>query len=64
MITTALARTSDRKLSKKQRVSLQRASGFVARRQSLPEYLEQAEIDSLIQVAPHAQAHFIYKNGC
>jgi len=59
MATTALARTSDRKLSRKQGVLQQRASGNVARRTSLPEYLELAAIDSLLQLAPHAQARLI-----
>jgi len=59
MFTTSLARTSGRKLSKKRRVLQQRASGNVACRTSLPEYLEPSEIESLIQLAPHAQARLI-----
>jgi len=59
MTTTVLARSGVRKPSSKQRVLQQRASGNVSRRTSLPEYLEPAEIDSLLQVAPHAQARLI-----
>lgn len=59
MTTTALARARTRQPTKKQRVLRSRASGNVARRQSLPEYLEPRQIDSLIQVAPHAQARLI-----
>jgi len=48
MTTTALARVSTRKPTRKQQVAIQRASGFVARRASLPEYVEMPEINALI----------------
>jgi hypothetical protein len=54
MATTALARTAARKSSRKQRVAAQRASAFVSRRGTLPEYLEPSKINALIQLAPHA----------
>ncbi len=59
MTSTRLARRTGKKPTRKQRVLQQRASGFVARRQTLPEYLESAEIESLIQLAPHAQARLV-----
>lgn len=59
MTTTALARTNGRKPTRKQRLAQQRARGNVARRSSLPEYLEKPEIDALIQLAPHAQARLL-----
>lgn len=59
MTTTALARANGRKPSKKQRVAQQRAMGNVARRSTLPEYLEQADVDALIHAAPHGQAKLI-----
>ena len=63
MSTTALARARYHKQTQKQRVSLQRASGFVSRRQSLPEYLEAPEIEALIQLTPHAQARLLFLVG-
>ena len=59
MTTTALARTGGRKITKKQRIVRQRASGNVARRSTLPEYLEPPEVDALIHAAPHGQARLI-----
>ena len=59
MTTTALARANHRTPTRKQRVAVQRASGSVAHRASLPEYLEMVEINALIQVAPHAQARLL-----
>ena len=59
MTTTGLARGHGRKPSKKQQVAQQRASGHVARRSSLPEYLEPPEVDALIRAAPHGQARLI-----
>ena len=56
----ALARTSGRKPTRKQRALLQRASGKVARRSGLPEYLEIAEVEGLIQLAPHANARLLF----
>ncbi len=40
-------------------VAIQRASGSVARRQSLPEYLEQGEIEALIQAAHGPRARLL-----
>jgi integrase len=59
MTTTALARAGNRPPTKKQRVAIQRASGNVARRASLPEYLELPEINALIHAASHAQARLL-----
>jgi integrase/recombinase XerD len=59
MTTTALARAGNRQPTRKERVAIQRASGYVARRASLPDYLEMPEINALIQVAPHAQARLL-----
>ena len=59
MTTTDLARGHGRKPSKKQRVAQQRASGNVARRSTLPEYLEPAEVEALIRAAPHGQARLV-----
>ena len=59
MTTTALARDNGRKPTKKQLVAQQRAIGNVARRSSLPEYLEPPEVEVLIHAAPHGQARLI-----
>ena len=59
MTTTGLARAPGRKPSKKQRVARQRAIGNVARRSTLPEYLEPPEVDALIHAAAHGQARLI-----
>ena len=59
-MTTSLARAGSRKVTKKTRILQQRASGFVARRQSLPEYFEPSQIDALIQLAPHAPARLLF----
>ena len=56
---TSLDRTNGRKPTKKQRVLQQRASGSVAQRSTLPEYLEPSEVESLIHAAPHGQARLI-----
>ena len=40
-------------------VAQQRASGKVATRVTLPEYLEPGEVDALIHAAPHGQARLI-----
>jgi len=59
MTSTALATTGGRKATRKQRVLQARASGNVARRSTLPEYLEPAEVDALIRAAPHGQARLL-----
>ena len=59
MTTTSLARANRPKPIKKRRVAQQRAMGNVARRSSLPEYLEPPEIEGLIHAAPHGQARLI-----
>ena len=59
MTTTALARANGRKPTGKQRAAQQRAIGNVARRSTLPEYLEPPEIEALIHAAPHGQARLI-----
>ena len=59
MTTTILARPNGRKPTQKQRVLQQRASGKVAVRSTLPEYLEPGEVDALIHAAPHGQARLI-----
>ena len=46
-------------VKRQQSISQSRAGGNVARRASLPEYLEAPEINALIQVAPHAQARVL-----
>ena len=60
MATTALARSAGPKPAKKQRVAVQRASGSVARRATLPEYLEPAEVEALIKAAPHGIAQLLF----
>ncbi len=59
-MTTTLARTNGRKPTHKQRVAQQRASGNVARRQTLPEYLEPSEVEALINAAPHGIARLLF----
>ena len=44
---------------KKTRVLQSRASGNIARRQSIPEYLDQAEIEALIANAPHTDCELV-----
>ena len=56
MTSQALARADSRPPTRKRRVATQRASGNVARRNTLPEYLEVPEINALIRVATHTQA--------
>jgi len=58
-MTMALARRNSVKPTRKERITQSRASGNVARRQSLPEYLEAEEVDALMVQAPHAQARFL-----
>ncbi len=58
-MTTTLARANGRKPTPKQRVMQQRASGNVAARSTLPEYLEPAEVDALMHAAPHGHARLI-----
>lgn len=58
-MSTILARGNGGKPTRKQRVLQQRASGNVAQRKSLPEYLEPGEIESLIKLAPHAPARLV-----
>jgi len=55
-VSTALARAGSGKSARKQRAVQSRASGFVARRDTLPEYLEPDEVQALLRCAPHAQA--------
>ena len=59
MTTTSLARAVRRQPIRKQRVAQQRASGNVALRSTLPEYLEPAEVNALIHAAPHGQARLV-----
>ena len=59
MTTTDLAIRHRRKPSKKRQVAQQRAIGNVARRSTLPEYLEQEQVEALIQAAPNGQARLI-----
>jgi len=51
-MTAALARTRGRKLTRKSRTLQSRASGYIARRSNLPEYLEMADVETLIRLAP------------
>ncbi len=53
------ARRNGSKISRKRRVLISRASGFVARRQSLPDYLTQPEAEALIQAAPDGISRLI-----
>ncbi len=59
MTTTILARINGHKPTLKQKALRQRASGNVATRSTLPEYLEPPEVDALIHAAPHGQARLI-----
>ena len=63
MTSTSLARTNGRKPSRKQRVLEARASGSVARRSGLPEYLVPGEVNALINAAPHGQARLLILEG-
>ena len=58
-MTSALVSTNRRKPTHKSLVAQQRAIGKVARRSTLPEYLEPPEIEALIHSAPHGQARLI-----
>ena len=44
---------------RRQRIAQSRASGNVARRQTVPEYLEPSEVEALIDAAPHADAAMV-----
>ena len=44
---------------RRQRIVQSRASGNVARRQTVPEYLEPPEVQALIQAAPHADSQML-----
>ena len=44
---------------KKTRAMQSRASGNIARRQSIPEYLDQAEMEALIANAPHTDCELV-----
>jgi len=59
MTATLLARSSNKKSNCKSRALQPRASGFVARRASLPEYLEHSQIETLIELAPNGQSRLI-----
>ena len=63
MTSTALAKTNGRQPSRKRRVAVARASGTVARRSTLPEYLLPEEVNALIQAAPHGQARLVMLEG-
>lgn len=52
----ALATPPQGKITRNKSIKKQRASGNVARRKSLPEYLEVPEVEALMLQAPHAQA--------
>lgn len=56
---TALDRKAQGMIARNRSIVKQRASGSVARRQTLPEYLEKAEVEALIFCAPHAQARLL-----
>lgn len=56
MATTSLAKGNRREPTRKKRVAQQRASGNVARRSTLPEYLLPTEVTALIHAAGHGQA--------
>ena len=58
-MTTGLARTRGGKPTRKSWVMQARASGYVAKRKTLHEYLEQAEVNTLIQVASSPQARLL-----
>ena len=59
-MTTALTGRPTKAISQqKRRIAQQRASGSVARRKSLPEYLEQHEVEALIQAAPNPQSRLL-----
>ena len=59
-MTAALARTRGRKLTRKSRTLQSRASGYIARRSNLPEYLEMADVETLIRLAPQANAKLLF----
>ena len=60
MTTKALARANNSKPIQKNRPLQSRASGYVARRSSLPEYLEKEEVEALIRLATHANARLLF----
>ena len=59
MTTTSLARASGQTPTRKQLVAQQRASAYVARRSSLPEYLEPHEVVALIHEGRYGQPRLI-----
>lgn len=59
MTTALVGRPTKAITQRKQSVAQQRASGKVARRRTLPEYLEQSEVEALIQAAPNPQARLL-----
>ena len=59
MTTNPLARAGTRQPAKERAVAQQRASGNVARRKSLPEYLEQRHVETLLELAPNGQGRLI-----
>jgi len=63
MNSTSLVKSTGRKPSRKQRVLTARASGTVARRSGLPEYLDPDEVNALISASPHGQARLLLLEG-
>ena len=56
-MTTALAVPSSLgKISRNRMIMQSRARGKVARRDGLPEYLEPADVNAMLEMAPHGQA--------
>lgn len=58
-MTTALATRPSSKLAAKRAIMQQRAIGNVARRETLPEYLESTEIEALLKHAPNNRARLV-----
>ena len=59
MATSLAERSRPGKITRNRSIKQSRASGFVARRHTLPEYLEPGEVDIMLRSAPHGEARLL-----
>ena len=59
MTSATTGRPTKGESQRRRRIVQSRASGNVARRQTLPEYLEPSEVHALIEAAPHGDARLL-----
>ena len=59
MTLVSIGRPTRAESERRLRVAQSRASGKVARSRKLPEYLDQPEVEALIEVAPHPECQLL-----